>query len=281
MFYRNTLIRKRSEVLFVQAAEAQVFVRVPDVLLEDESFARLIAIAKGATFPDPFDLFTAVYQLAIQHRFGRKWRRLQSIINSHFDAFCAIISSQGHFNHRSASLTRLVGEVIASTRRVTPGFRELLRYLAHMFFLFPANSFLHNSFLRLLRRLSACELLSPEIVRDLDLFRSITHAYRTRDTNEGAAFFGHLGEIAELISPLAAAIQVDANEWRSVVVAENERRAEIIAAEYGGDKDVPTAPDFQKAAPETSRCRCRCLVVAGATPVVAVAIGALLVCCPR
>jgi hypothetical protein len=147
-----------------------------------------------------------------------------------------------------------------------------------MFFLFPANSFLHNSFLRLLRGLSACELISPEIVRDLDLFRSIIHTYRTRDTNEGAAFFGHLGEITELISPLAAAIQVGPNEWRSVVVAENERRAEIIAAEYGGDKDVPTAPDFQKAAPETSRCRC--LGVAVAIPVVAVAIGALLVCCP-
>jgi hypothetical protein len=277
MFYRNALIRKRSEVLFVRAAEAEIFVRVPDVLLEDDSFRRLIAMAKQGTFSDPFDFFRVIYQLATEHRFARKWRRLQSIADSNFDAFCAIIASQKNFNARSASLTRLVCEIISSTGRATPRFRELLRYLSQMFFLCPTNSFLHNGFLRLLRQLSACQLLSPEIVADLDLFRSIVHVYRARDAIEEAAFFGHLREIAGLIGPLAAAVQVEMDEWRSVVVAENQRRAAILTAEDGCDKCDLTVPDFRRAAPHTRPSGRSCPTLTIATAVVTVILGALLV----
>ena len=102
-----------------------------------------------------------------------------------------------------------------------------------MFFNFPTNTFLHQSFYLTILKLKSKKLLNQDLINKLDLNNRIIECYRKRDTNVTSSFWGHLRLISELITNSKMKKN---EEWKEIVIKENKRRDDIIKRNYGGFK---------------------------------------------
>ena len=95
------------------------------------------------------------------------------------------------------------------------------------------NSFLHNSFLRLIQVLKAKKQLSPQLLKKLNLFSKILQCFKNRENDFHSNYWGQMRIIAELINPYASKCQVQQPEWNQLMteICISEK---IISSDYGG-----------------------------------------------
>jgi hypothetical protein len=103
-----------------------------------------------------------------------------------------------------------------------------------MFFQFPANTFLHNSFMNLLTLIAEKRVLTAGLIADMKLFDEILSHYQDRPKIQHCGFWGQLTVICKLIDPYVSKTSADNRLWQTVVMGECNEKEKIMSQSYGG-----------------------------------------------
>jgi hypothetical protein len=160
---------------------------------------------------------------------------VNNLVWANVPRFCDLFVGQEKFDRFSDMSVDLTCTFIRTSRKCDPAVRRMAIHFCGLFFKFPHHSFLHNAFLCFIRDLASVSLLTPELLREMDLFPKIVDAFRGRSGNVVSCFWGQLSKIAEIVSVHAARARVDVQVWRNEVLNVIHQNNGIIAHSYGGE----------------------------------------------
>jgi hypothetical protein len=217
----------RSQRLFIREINNKIAVNVPVVLLEN---GRLSAIVNKATGDSQsINFLRSLLEISTQFTFPGNWRHVGREIESSLPRLCGVVCEQKAFTKRCESAVRLVAAILGRRGEASDDVRRLLLRLGDWFFEFPANSFLHNQFVGLMRAVDAAHKLDAELIREMQLCHRIIDVYRNREDNLSSCYWGQLARLADIVGPYVEQAGADPQVWRIEVVARNAEKQRIMA----------------------------------------------------
>jgi hypothetical protein len=233
MLLDNPTIRDRSQALFIQALNSDVAFGLPDSLIEKGRLFQLVAIINTLKDPDGFDFLRLISAYGSQ-KTAKQWKGVEDLMGSLLPAFCEAAAAADSYDRASDARIRLIVELFKFDVPFGDELRVLLVKLSALFFQYPRNSFLHNSFVSLLRLIEEKHALTPELLREMKLCTQIVDCYQMRGEIVTYGFWGQLREIATLVEPHVAKTGVDMDVWRGLVVSQNKGREDLIERGFAG-----------------------------------------------
>lgn len=236
----------RGQLILFNLLKTQSIERAPELFLKDDVLDKIIQsqienpASGGFLFLKELYLLSTTFSGHIWSLMPKtsssKWKNVSSIMQSYFGHFCNYIIECDTFTQPIESCCKLCLTLFAhQKKKINPLYISCLKKLCQMFFNYPTNTFLHQSFYQSIEKLKSKKCLTNELIEQLDLSDKIIECYKKRETNLTSAYWGHLRLISNLLDNSKLR---KSKEWKEIVIQENKRREYIIKHEYGGFKKI-------------------------------------------
>ena len=171
------------------------------------------------------DFLDFLYTKSYQNQKESMWYTILFLVEDRIPEMCDFILKQNIFIPLSRSASNILLTYITERGQTFPKLIHVIEKFAVDFFKFPTNSFLHNTCFYLLSSIAHIPQKLNDVVKQTNLCTSIVNAYKQRETNADACYWGALREITELIKE---PIGVPKAEWNNIV-QQNAKIEKIIA----------------------------------------------------
>jgi hypothetical protein len=229
---QNVDLRRASQKLFIEALRNRTAFAVPAALLEKDRLVLIINFSCDRQDPDSVHFLTEIAQSPLTA--SRAWAPVHRLLKEFMPKFCKLALSHTVFVRLTKEIVYFAIFVTQRSKRLENSVRNLTVHLCNLFFDFPLNTNLHNAFMAIVESLSSANLLTPDLLQEMNLFGKIIDAYRNRQRLVQSCYWGQLSRIAEIIDKDARLVGVDAALWRRDVIRTNQERNLIIKRPYGG-----------------------------------------------
>ena len=227
---------RAAQSLFVKGFDTPFASDMLHSLLHDNCFATIVQNSIDEPTPDAFDFLRYLSQIASQRNLWKQWKEVIAIIEARLPEFVDIMLNVKGFTRMSEAVTSLVIAVFNHTKNDSYEVDKVFIRLGTDFWVYKSNSFLHNSFLKLLQTYSHTKTLTKSIINKVQLFDNVYNALKNEGT-ELACYYGQVREIAEIINPYYKAtsnsIHVPQQEWKRMMSSLSSSR-KVIRKAYGG-----------------------------------------------
>ena len=239
---------KAAQCLFIKGFDTPFASELLKSLLHKNCFSIIVQNSIDTPTPDSFDFLRYLSQIASQRNLWKQWKDVLSIIESRLPEFVSIFLREKGFTRMSQAVTSLVIAVFKFTKNDAVEIDKVFIKLGTDFWLYPTNSFLHNSFVQLLETYAETRTLSRSLLNKVNLFDKVYEAEINKDSPSYlVSYMGQIRQIVHLISPFfkegGKSVKVTSYQWKQMI-EELHTSEKLIKKSYGGR--IPWRAKYQQ-----------------------------------
>lgn len=240
---RNTKASNHAQNVILKGFEANFTSQIINSLMKENRLAQIIDNSIVSPDSDTLEFLRYITQEAGLHFASSYWKSAIHLVEMRLPEYIKIMLDREIFTNISESVVSLTIAVFYHSKKRTDDIDSIFYKLSSDFFKYKCNSFLHNSFLKLIECYNNTKTLTNQMLSTSHLFEMIISAFEKYDKLT-CAYWGQLYKISKIINPYFTETDPEKIQgWTHVMQVVNQSN-KIISASYGGH--IPLALKMQK-----------------------------------
>ncbi|EAX96125.1 hypothetical protein TVAG_446250 [Trichomonas vaginalis G3] len=229
----NSTASNNAQSIIIKSFDSSLYSNIITSLMRENRLAQIIDNAVKLPDAETIEFLRYLAQEASYHFGISQWKTVIHLIDLRLAEFIDILTNQEIFTQISESVCSLAIAVLNYRKIASESMNSIFYKLSSDFFKFKCNTFLHNSFLKLIESYKSNKLLTNEILTKSQLFENIMQAFDSFDKLT-CVYWGQLYQISKLINPyFKSNDQKMINDWTNVMKIVNQAN-KIVNTSYGG-----------------------------------------------
>lgn len=171
------------------------------------------------------DFLNFLYTQSYKNKIMPEWFSIEFLVDDRIPEVCDYLMGTTKFDTMCRASANIIITYLQERHQQFPKVIRVTEKFARDIFNNPTNSFLHNTALKFLESLKKFPESFDKVIERSNLCVSIVNAYKKRNTDVTACYWGVLRKISEMIDH---PVGVSQTEW-NIVVSSNQKIEKIIS----------------------------------------------------